>query len=130
MRSTSIEAYNTIKHSGLLSKRRFQVYEIIHKYGPMTIAEIILKANSQDPVANPSTYSGRPSELERMEVIEVVREGDCPVTGRKAMFWRSTANLPKKLDKRKSKLELAKEENQALRERVAQLEEILIGNVT
>lgn len=39
-RDTSREAYNKIKEMGLLSQRRWEVYDILYSHGPMTGGEI------------------------------------------------------------------------------------------
>jgi predicted transcriptional regulator len=106
-RRTSIETYHAIKEEGLLSKLRFQVYDIIYKNQPITISEIIRRASRE--VTNTGSFTGRISELERMGVIESAYEGDCPITGRNVNFWVTTNELPKKLEKEKTKTEIIKE---------------------
>jgi len=43
IRQTSIDAYRKIEAEGLLSKRRWQVYDILYEFGPMTGGECFAK---------------------------------------------------------------------------------------
>jgi len=100
MRHTQIEAYNKIKASGLLSERRFQVYDIIYKNQPITIANMIKIATSEIKILNTGSLTGRISELERAGVITPLRTGECPITGNNVFFWATTDELPVKVKKK------------------------------
>ena len=75
--ATSLEAYNKIKESGVISEKRFDVYEYIHLHPDCTIKD----ANDYrqwrwteegNPGAAPqSTWGTRFSELERMGLIVI-----------------------------------------------------------
>ncbi len=98
-RQTSIDAYNQIKSEGLLSRRRFQVYEIVSLFGPMTISQAIISYKKSHSVVNTGSVSTRFAELRNMGLLEELRTGKCPVTGRETIFWICTDQLPKKLVK-------------------------------
>ena len=100
MRNTSIEAYMKIKESGLLSKLRFQVYDIIYNNGSMTASEMI---NTLHNVSNSGAYATRLSELERLGVVAAIGKRKCKISGFMAIEWDVTGNLPIKPPKRKSK---------------------------
>lgn len=98
VRGTSLAAYNAIKENGLLSARRFQVYEIIFKNGPVNCRQIIEIA-SKGNVTNTGAFSGRLSELEKLGVIAEHHTGPCPITGHETVFWIATEKLPVKWEK-------------------------------
>lgn len=98
-RKTSIEAYNTIKENGLLSKRRLEVYEALFEFGPCTGGELFRKANAKQkniPNANIVTRLG---ELRRVGVVAEVGERKCAATGMNVIVWDVTDKLPLKLEK-------------------------------
>ena len=73
-RQTSIDCYNKIKASGLLSKRRLEVYKSILENAPCTSNEIFKSLNL------PTNQSGRFTELEDLGVIYGVGVRECAVT--------------------------------------------------
>ncbi len=91
IRPTSIEVYRRIKEEGLLSQLRFEVYEILYKYGPLTAGECWsgFFSNRQR-----SSISARMSELETRGVIYQQAERICGLTGNKAIAWATTDSLP------------------------------------
>ena len=97
-RETSILAFQAIKDNGLLSERRFQVYQIIFEHGPVNCRQIIEIA-SRGNVTNTGAFSGRLSELERLGVIESHSVGPCPITGHETIFWVTTDQMPAKFEK-------------------------------
>ena len=99
MRQTSILTFQRIKESGMLSKRRFQVYEELFHYGPKTIGEVRQKFRSVHPKMSDSSISSRFSELERMNVVTTVGFKDDENTGNRCTLWDVTDNMPVKLDK-------------------------------
>lgn len=106
IRDTSIQVYHQIKEEGLLSERRFQVYETLFHYGPLTAGEIWnwhLKATG----AQLNSISPRTAELERRGVIKPVEERLCRVTGRTCIAWDVTSKLPIEPEKKRIKRELA-----------------------
>lgn len=99
IRETSIEVYNKIKDDGLLSRRRFEVYEILFKHGPLTGNEIVRVARRKYPDANQTGFNARLSELKRMEVIVEVGEKPDDVSGYRCYLWDVTNKIPKDLPK-------------------------------
>lgn len=84
MRKTSLEAYQKLKESGTLSKRRWQAYDTLFHHGPLTGNEL-------------ARYSGVPgmwkrlSELKKLGLVAMVGEKVCDVTGEKALTWDLTS---------------------------------------
>ena len=108
IRETSKEAYH--KMSSLLSKRRFQVYECLYLFGPMTQMETFVKLQH----VSQHSVTPRFAELRDMGVIREVGERECTVTGINVILWDVTSNLPGPLHKPKSKRELKKELKSAI----------------
>lgn len=98
IQQTSIDAYHNIRTNGLLSKRRFEVFDQIYQRGPITLnrlIEILYK-----PGKNTSSISARLSELQRHDVIEA--DGTIKAsTGNTVTLWKATGRLPKKLIRKK-----------------------------
>jgi hypothetical protein len=91
IRQTSIDCYNQIKAGGLLAKRRLEVYSSLLKMGkPSTTREVYSTMNVDKQEAT------RFTELRNLGVIYEVRNRKCSVTGRTAIEWDITDNLPKK----------------------------------
>jgi hypothetical protein len=101
IRQTSIEAYNLIRDNGLLSKRRWEVYDILFHHGPMTANETFAKLyrNNLGPFNAASNSAARFSELRNCGVVYEVRERQCTITGMKAIEWDVTDRLPVKFEK-------------------------------
>lgn len=96
-RQTSIEAYNTIKENGLLSKRRWEVYQTLYEHGPLSQVETSFSLRGKlDWGINP-----RFSELKKMGLIIEVGKTIDPRTGQTVLLWDVTSNLPKKFEKPK-----------------------------
>lgn len=95
-RKTSIETYNMIKDSGLLSRRRFEVYEVLFFHGPLSAHEVVEIARKKYAAngANQTGWNARISELERAGVIESVGEKVNPTSGFKNIVWDVTDKLP------------------------------------
>lgn len=100
IRKTSIEAYHNIKENGLLSKRRFEVYEFLFNNGPCTQRQVYMGVGNGN---NFSSYTSRFSELRRMNLIDDFGTTICQHTGQTVLFFDVTENLPKKLDKKETK---------------------------
>ncbi len=90
-RQTSIDVYHRIKADGLLSRMRWNVYDILFREGPLTGKELDKKMGTD-------SAHKRLSELKVLGVIadsaEKVRE--CSVSGEMVVEWDVTANLPDK----------------------------------
>jgi hypothetical protein len=99
-RRTSIEAYNEIKENGLLSRRRFQVYEslaLLHRSA--TASEIATKMPGQKSESVGANIHARLGELRECGVVEEDGETKCPLTGMMVILWKITSNLPIKKTK-------------------------------
>lgn len=105
IRQTSIQAYNDIKFNGLLSKRRWQVYDILFKEGALTGSELAVKFKKQYGVFAPSNTNvvTRLGELRDLGVAYEVKTTICSVTGMKVILWDVTSNLPLSMPKKKPK---------------------------
>lgn len=98
MRQTSIDAYHQIKEDGLLSRRKWQVYDVIYNHGPITAGEVWSKFFKKLNISQNST-NPRVSELEELGVIRDVGIRECTITGKRCSTWVATKNLPVKLTK-------------------------------
>lgn len=99
MRSTSIETYNKIKSSGLLSNRRFEVYDMLYHSGPMTANDLVRLQKEKNPNANQTGWNARFSELEKMGVIKAIGTKKDSISGNECVVWGCTDSLPVKLVK-------------------------------
>jgi hypothetical protein len=109
MRQTSIETYTEILRSGLLSKRRLEVYDVLFHHGPMSANDLIRHNKIHHPNANQTGWNARFSELERMGAIKEVGTKKDEVSGNECVVWDVTDALPIKLEtvpKRELKKEL------------------------
>jgi hypothetical protein len=96
IQDTSREIYSKIIASGILSKRRLQVYsEIRNQAG--TACEILKRLDL------PSNQSGRFTELFQMGAIVEIEKRNCKVTGNRAIVWNVTNEMPTKLKKQSNK---------------------------
>ena len=99
-RETSIQAYNEIKASGLLSKRRWQVYDIVFRHGPLTGIQVIqIYQTEYDTILDSGSIKTRLSELRERGVLEELGETACPVTGNNVILWGVTDSLPQEVTK-------------------------------
>lgn len=94
IRDTSIEAFRTIQESGLLSRARWQVYEVLFHNGPATRGEVDLHYRKKYGGQNYSNVSARLNELRDMGVVEELGTRECTVTGMQVIFWDVTSKLP------------------------------------
>lgn len=100
VRQTSIDAYNTIKDNGLLSKRRWEAYDLLFRHGPCTAKEMMHFAISEGIKNHIYLYSleKRLSELVDSGCVSNDTEKTCSQTGMTALVWETTDLLPKKID--------------------------------
>lgn len=95
-RQTSIDCYNQIKAEGLLSKRRFQVYEILLENGSLTGTEVAILFKQKFASSSHSEgIRNRLTELFDRGVIYEKAIVVCKTTGRKVTLFDLTDNLPK-----------------------------------
>ena len=101
MKKTSLDTYKKIKEEGLLSRKRFEVYNYIYKRKkPVTIKEA---HNALGNGCAGGTVTSRFSELESMGVIRVVGEDK---TGKNVQnLYSVTGSLPSKYEKPMSRSE-------------------------
>ncbi len=102
----SAQAYETIKANGLLSKRRFEVYDILHRKGPLTAHEIVDIAREFYPKTNQTSFNARLSELEDAGVVDQVGEKVNPISGMRNTLWAANGNLPRKQTQREKLVDL------------------------
>lgn len=95
IRQTSIEAYQTIKENGLLSKRRMEVYEELYKNGPLTPKQISVSLKGHPNFG----YWKRLSELREMGIVSEVGKVECPYTKQTVILWDVNDRLPEKIEK-------------------------------
>ena len=109
MRDTSIQTLNEIKASGLLSRRRMEVYEVLFYHGPMTQNETVRYYQRVYPGCNAAGWNARFAELERMNAIQEVGRKNDEISGHEVTVWDVTSRLPVPLDKKKTKKKLSDE---------------------
>jgi hypothetical protein len=119
IRATSIEAYNEIKRKGLLSEKRFKVYEIFINSGDLTGSQVALIYKTKYPAKSQSeTIRNRITELVQMKVLEEKGITECPVTGRKVLLFGVTDSLPTKLPVKKTRKQKKEELKLEIQERI------------
>ena len=105
IRQTSIQTYNEIISSGLLSDKRLKVYDILYTHPQgLTGSEVSTIFKGRYPTSNNSeTIRNRITELVKMGVAYEVGVVQCPISKRNVLKFSLTDNLPVKLDKVVSK---------------------------
>lgn len=99
IRETSTEAYHKIKEDGLLSKRRFEVYDYVFNNGPCT-SKKAYKNLCAYKITNPSSYIGRFTELRNSGGLKEVGHEIDADSGMRCILWDVTKNIPVKADKK------------------------------
>jgi len=89
VRQTSAEAFRVITETGLLSKRRLQVYEHLYHNGPLTAKQLSLALHF-------SAWK-RVSELRRMGCVRELGVVVCEYTGHKVLQWDVTDVIPERV---------------------------------
>lgn len=88
VRRTSLEAYREIEARGLLPAARLRVLRLLAERGrPMTGTEV-------DTELGRGAHK-RLSELERLGCVAERGTIACPLTGRRAIAWEATGELPR-----------------------------------
>lgn len=100
MRHTSLEVYEKVKASGLLSRMRMLVFEILCRHSYVYNSEAGLTANEMQHAAelvyhakNGRHLHKRLSELERMGMVKTTGTRQCRRTGNTSLIWSITGNL-------------------------------------
>jgi len=112
VRWTSKKAYKEIKESGLLSKRRMELYEIIYQNGPLTATEAASLLKTAGRMGRVHNACARIGELKAMSVVKEIGHRESSISGKTSILWATTSNLPVKTGKRKKleeKVNTAKE---------------------
>ena len=99
-RDISIDVYNQIKEEGLLSARRWEVYDILFRFGPMTANEIFERVNKHGSESYRHNVNPRLDELRKRKVAQRVGEKTCSVSKRDITLWDVTSNLPEEPPKK------------------------------
>ena len=115
VRHTSRLTYDNIKASGMLSKRRFEVYQTLFFVGPKTAKEI-------DQCHRKTGAWKRLSELRELGVVQEVGTTICPVTKQRVILWDTTNNYPRAGGLRTTRKPSSRQTIKALQERIAGLE--------
>lgn len=105
MRRTSIDAYNKIKNTGLLSKRRFEVYDFIFNHGPATARQAW---QAICPHLATGGITPRFSELKQLGVIIEVGKIVDEVSNQEVYLWDVTESLPSDLPKKEKTIRVTK----------------------
>lgn len=94
---TRDDVYQQIAKSGLLSKSKFETYDLVYKHGPLTSAELHQMAtqNMVDAKVR-SEYHPKINELRCQGVVAAIGKRKCNVTGKIATLWKITGRIPKK----------------------------------
>lgn len=98
VRETSATTYRAVQDSGLLSRRRSQVYGALYVHGPCTINELYKKMFKVNNVQ--ANLHARMGELREMGVVAEVHERPCSVTGQTVIEWMTTDNMATKPKKK------------------------------
>jgi hypothetical protein len=93
-RQTSIAVYEQIKNQGLLSRRRWQVYDVLFRRGPLTQNEACRLLAEEYGLTNKPSVTPRFAELEKRRVIHAVGKRQCDVTGETCLAYDVTGLLP------------------------------------
>jgi hypothetical protein len=100
IRGTSLETYNAIVNSGLLSAMRLEVYKRLyynaHPSHPVTAGELAQYfAESKGGRGQRGNISARLCELRELGVATEWEPRKCKITGRRAITWATNDNLPR-----------------------------------
>ena len=81
IQQTSIDAYISIKPE--LGKRQWQIFSLIHAYGPITNREIAKKLG-----LDMCSITGRTKELRQNGYVASSGKKICPTTKRTVLMWK------------------------------------------
>jgi hypothetical protein len=102
VQKTSIETYQSIINSGLISQKRMKVYEILYENPQgLTGTQVSEIFKEKHPSAKHSeTIRNRITELRDMGVVVEMGVVECEFTKRKVLQFCTSDNLPSKLGKK------------------------------
>lgn len=92
-RQTAIDAYDTIKANGLLSKRRWEAYDLVFRHGPLTSGELDRLESEQLGIWTRGA-SPRLNELVKLGVIAELPPRRCTATGQTVIEYDVTGKIP------------------------------------
>lgn len=95
-RPTGTETYHAIVSTGLVSKKRLEVYSVLADGGPLTATEIAERMPGEKSPSKGNNVHARLCELRDMDLVEEVGERACSVSGRNVIVWDVTGRLPRK----------------------------------
>lgn len=101
IRQTSRDSYNANKE--FLSERRWQIYNVLWNYGPLTGGEVfqfMKKEYGESFVTNSNTVT-RLGELRDMGVVSEIGEKTCSISGQNVILWDVTNQIASKLTEKK-----------------------------
>lgn len=118
-RQRSAEAYRQIRESGLVEKRKKEVFDLIWNHGPMTGAEVARRIKAKRNVWSQSeSIRNRISDLRDMGLlIDVGGERD-PDTGKMNTLWDWSGEMPEKPEEKLTKYEQGYEAGFAAAKRI------------
>lgn len=93
-RQTSIEALHRIRTQGLLSKRRFEIYDVLYQCGPATATEIAVNMSGYKSPSKGNNVHARLCEMRERGVVTEVGERRCGISGLNVILWDVTSKLP------------------------------------
>jgi len=99
IRQTSIDCYRQIQAEGLLSKRRWEIYNILYHHGPMSSNETFDYSQLKGVDGYRHNANARMTELRDLGVVMELGTKVCSKTGRTVIEWDVTDRLPKRLIK-------------------------------
>ena len=100
MNQNSIDAYNHLKSTGLLTLRSGEVCSALHTNGKMTQNEVVAFYKKIQPNVNQTSYTSRFGQLVEMDVIEIVGNKVDANSGRLCDIYDLTGRTPHKLKKK------------------------------
>ena len=110
IRQTSIEAYNRIKQNGLLSRRRFEVYDSLYSFGPVTANELFSNMKLKNKTLNQSNTNvrARLNELRELGTAQELGKKICSITKQNVIIWDVTSEVPIKVEKKLTNSQIIK----------------------
>lgn len=111
IQTTSIETYQSIKNSGLISEKRLKVFDIFYQNPKgLTGAEVSEIYRRENPTSQHSeTIRNRITELVQMGVLVEIGVVECQFSKRSVMKWCCVDKMPIPLEKKPTRKEQIKE---------------------
>jgi hypothetical protein len=109
--TTSIETYNAIKKSGLISEKRMKVFDIFYQNPRgLTGAQVSEIYRRENPTSQHSeTIRNRITELVQMGVLAELGVVECEFSKRSVMKWCCIDKMPIPLEKKVTRKEQIKQ---------------------